>query len=86
MDKGTLGKVLAGLSDKNIRFADLRKIMVNLGFEERIKGNHHIFNKGGVAEIINIQSLKDGKAKAYQVKQIRGIILRYKLHQEVNDV
>ena len=86
MDKDTLSKVLAGLSDKNIRFADLRKIMVNLGFEERIKGNHHIFTKGDVAEIINIQSLKDGKAKAYQVKQIRDIILRYKLHQEVNDV
>ena len=86
MDKGTLGKVLAGLSDKNIRFADLRKLMVNLGFEERIKGNHHIFTKGGVDEIINIQSLKDGKAKTYQVKQIRGIFLRYKLHQEVNDV
>ena len=86
MDKGTLDKVLVGLSDKNIRFADLRKLMVNLGFEERIKGNHHIFTKGGIAEIINTQPLKDGKAKAYQVKQIRGIILRYKIHQEVNDV
>ncbi len=86
MDKGTLGKILAGLSDKNIRFADLRKLMRNLEFEERTKGNHHIFTKGDVVDIINIQPLKDGKAKAYQVKQIRGIILRYKLHQEVNDV
>jgi len=86
MDKGTLDKIIAGLSDKNIRFADLRKLMLNLGFEERTRGNHHIFTKGNVAEIINMQSLKDGKAKAYQVKQIRGIILRYKLHQEVNDV
>ena len=59
---------------------------MNLGFKERIKGAHHIFTKDGVAEIINIQPLKDGKAKAYQVKQIRGIIIRYELHQEVNDV
>lgn len=50
------------------------------------EGNHHIFTKGDVAEIINIQPLKDGEAKAYQVKQIRDIILRYKLHHEVNDV
>jgi len=35
--------------------------MVDLGFEERIKGDHHIFTKDGIAEIINIQPLKDGK-------------------------
>ncbi|MCL0042605.1 type II toxin-antitoxin system HicA family toxin [Thermodesulfovibrionales bacterium] len=65
---------------------DLRKLILRLGFDERIKGDHHIFTKDGVAEIMNIQPLKDGKAKAYQVKQIRSIILRYKLHKEVNDV
>ncbi|MCL0086244.1 hypothetical protein M1N52_03150 [Thermodesulfovibrionales bacterium] len=43
-------------------------------------------DRDGVAEIMNIQPLRDGQAKAYQVKQIRSIILRYKLHKEVNDV
>ncbi|MCL0030077.1 type II toxin-antitoxin system HicA family toxin [Thermodesulfovibrionales bacterium] len=86
MDKGILDKVLTGLSDKNIRFSDLRKLILRLGFDERIKGDHHIFTKDGVAEIMNIQPLRDGQAKAYQVKQIRSIILRYKLHKEVNDV
>ncbi|MCL0038432.1 type II toxin-antitoxin system HicA family toxin [Thermodesulfovibrionales bacterium] len=65
---------------------DLRKLILRLGFDERIKGDHHIFTKDGVAEIMNIQPLRDGQAKAYQVKQIRSIILRYKLHKEVNDV
>jgi hypothetical protein len=49
-----------------------------LGFDERIKGDHHIFTKDGVDEILNLQP-KDGKAKPYQVKQVRDVILRYEL-------
>lgn len=79
-------KILSGLSDKNIRFSELRNLLLGLGFNERIKGDHHIFTKSGIAEIINLQPLKDGRAKVYQVKQVRGIILSYKLHQEKEDV
>jgi len=82
MDKGILEKVLTGLSDKNIRFSELRNLVLSLGFDERIKGDHHIFTKVGVAEIINLQPLRDRMAKAYQVKQVRSIILKYKLHKE----
>jgi len=39
-----------------------------------------------VVEFINIQPLRNGKAKAYQVKQVRNLILKYKLHEEVKDV
>jgi len=76
-----LDKVLTGLSDRNIRFSELRNLILSLGFDERIKGDHHIYTKAGVVEIINLQPLKDGRAKAYQVKQVRSIILRYKLHK-----
>jgi len=86
IDKQTLDEVLTGLSDNNIRFSDLRKLILSFEFYERIKGDHHILTKSGVVEIINLQPLKDGRAKAYQVKQVRSIILRYKLHKEVNDV
>ena len=82
MDKGILEKVLTGLSDRNIRFGELRNLMLNLSFDERIKGDHHIFTKTGVVEIVNLQPLKDGRAKTYQVKQVRRIILRYKIHKE----
>lgn len=71
MDKKTLDKVLSGLADKNIRFQDLIKLLNNFGFSKRVKGDHHIFYKEGVEEIVNVQPLKDGKAKAYQVKQVR---------------
>ena len=83
MDKKVLNKVLSGLSDKNIRFQDLKKFLNNFGFSERIKGDHYIFYKEGIDEIINLQPLKDGKAKAYQVRQVRGIIFKYKLHGEI---
>ena len=86
MNIDILQKVLTGLSDKNIRFSDIRALIGDLGFAERIKGDHHIFSKEGVTEIINIQPLKDGKAKASQVKQIRNLILKYKLHQEDKNV
>jgi len=56
-------------------------VLKYLGFEERIKGSHHIFFKKGIVEIINIQPKKD-KAKPYQVKQVREIILRYRLRGE----
>jgi len=49
-----------------------------LGFDERIRGSHHIFTKDGVEEILNLQP-KGVKAKPYQVKQVRGVILKYKL-------
>ena len=74
-------RVLEGRSDANINFADLRRLLIWLGFEERIRGSHHIFRKQGVRELINLQ--QDGnKAKVYQVRQVRRVILRYGLDRE----
>lgn len=73
-----LQKILLGSSDKNIQFDDLCNLIKRLGFEERIKGSHHIFRKEGVEEKINLQK-DDSKAKVYQVRQVRKLILRYNL-------
>ncbi len=71
-------KILEGKSDANIQFHDLCQLLKKLEFEERISGSHHIFRKQGIEEKPNLQS--DGnKAKAYQVRQVREIILKYKL-------
>lgn len=53
-------------------------MLKSLGFKERIKGSHHIFTKTNVEEILNIQP-KSNLAKPYQVKQVRKLILKYKL-------
>lgn len=69
-------KILSGRADFNIEFKDLRKVVAYYGFDERIEGSHHIFAKKGFAILINLQREK-GKAKAYQVKQVRKIIQEY---------
>lgn len=71
-------QILSGRSDANIDFTDLCRLLDKFGFDERIKGSHHVFTKDGVEEIINIQPI-GSKAKAYQVKQVRNLILKYKL-------
>ena len=70
--------ILRGSSDNNIAFADLRLALESLGFEARIKGSHFIYSKQDIAEIVNIQPIGN-KAKTYQVKQVRNLILKYKL-------
>jgi hypothetical protein len=73
-----LAKILSGTSDSNISFEQLCQLLRRLGFDERIRGSHHIYTKEGVEEILNLQP-KQGKAKAYQVKQVREVILKYQL-------
>lgn len=73
-----LDQILRGTADANISFTEMCQLLLRLGFEERIRGSHHIFTKEGVEEILNLQ-LKAAKAKPYQVKQVRKLILRYKL-------
>jgi len=76
-----LEKVLRGASDANIDFQDLRQLLNRLEFQERIRGSHHLYIKEDVTEIINLQ-MKGSKAKPYQVKQVRNLILKYKLAGE----
>ncbi len=62
-----------------MRFAELRGALQSLGFNERIRGSHHIYSRDGVEEILNLQPADGGKAKPYQVKQVRQVILKYRL-------
>lgn len=74
-----ISKILSGASDKSVKFQELLTILKSFKFEERIKGSHHIFYRKDIEEIINIQADKNGNAKAYQVKQVREVILKYRL-------
>ncbi|MEH2280453.1 MAG: type II toxin-antitoxin system HicA family toxin [Nostoc sp.] len=79
-----LEKIISGTSDTDIPFAQLWQLLYQLGFDERIRGDHRIFIKADVEEILNLQH-KKGKAKSYQIKQVRAVILKYKLGSK-NDV
>lgn len=76
--KRTLAKILGGAADTNIAFREVLTLLRALGFTERIRGDHHIFTRTGVEEILNIQPV-GAKSKPYQVKQIRLVIVKYKL-------
>jgi hypothetical protein len=51
-----LERILRGTSDANISFADLCLLLRRLGFNERVRGSHHIFAREGVDEILNLQA------------------------------
>lgn len=74
----TLEAVLRGASDANISFKDLCNLLKTLGFTERVRGDHFIYTKPQIEEILNLQPI-GALAKAYQVKQVRTVILKYKL-------
>lgn len=79
--KKVLKQILLGKSDANISFSDVRQLLIHMGFSERIRGSHHIFTKDDIVDILNIQA-RGSKAKPYQVKQVRNVILKYKLGEE----
>jgi len=70
--------LLSGRSDMNFEFSELVNLLERLGFSLRIRGSHYIFYRNDVEEIINLQADKN-KAKGYQVKQVRNLILKYNL-------
>ena len=53
-------------------------LLENVGVDKRVKGSHHLFRKAGVKERINLQR-EGNNAKPYQVRQVRAVILKYKL-------
>jgi HicA toxin of bacterial toxin-antitoxin, len=73
-----LDQVLRGNADANVSFSGMVNVLLSLGFTERVRGDHHIFTRPGVVEILNLQP-NGNKCKPYQVKQVRNVILTYKL-------
>jgi hypothetical protein len=79
-----LARILRGTADANSAFEELRHLLKRLGFAERIRGDHYIFTKDGVEEILNLQP-RGAQAKPYQVKQVRGVIVKYRLAGDANE-
>jgi hypothetical protein len=71
-------QILRGTADPNVNFDDLCGLLEKIGFEKRTRGSHHMFRKKGVVEKINLQR-EGNKAKVYQVRQVRAVLLKYKL-------
>jgi hypothetical protein len=74
----TVGSGLRGTNDASIPFDDLCHLLSRLGFERRTSGSHNIFRRAGIPERPNLQRAGH-EAKPYQVRQVRDMIIRYKL-------
>ena len=74
-------QVMDGNHDSNFRFSDLRLLLEHQSFECRIRGDHFIYSRSDLPEIINLQPV-GSKAKPYQVKQVRAILMRYRFEEE----
>lgn len=80
--KRTMQRVLSGVADGAISFRELRQLLIKIGFSERIRGDHHIYVREDVEEILNLQP-RGGAAKPYQVRQVRDVIIRHRLGDSV---
>jgi hypothetical protein len=77
--KKVVDRILSGASDANLSFDDLCFVLERAGFTRRAgKGSHTIYFRDGVEEILNLQP-KGNEAKAYQVKQVRELFLKYQI-------
>ena len=76
MKRKTYLQIMSGNSDSNIHFSDVCRLLEGCGFNYRIHGDHYIFTREDIVEIINIQP-NGNKAKAYQIKQIRLMFKKY---------
>lgn len=75
-------KIIRGKSNASISFSELCLLLHSLGFEERVRGSHHLFRKKGIQKKLNLQ--KEGsKAKPYQARQVRSIIIEFSLLEDI---
>ena len=81
--KKLLAKLLSGKQDGNITFAEIMHLLRLLRYNIRPgAGSHNIISYPGTPEILNLQPRKDGKAKPYQIDQVREHITRYNTHAD----
>jgi HicA toxin of bacterial toxin-antitoxin, len=71
--------LLDSAKDYGHRFSDVVGFLEATGWRRRTKGSHHIFTRPGVPLLLNLQPEHSGKAKAYQVRQVRHVLLKFKL-------
>ena len=70
---------LEASKDYSHRFGDVVHFLQVSGWKMRLKGSHHLFTRPGVPVLLNLQPEKNGKAKAYQIRQVRRTLIQFNL-------
>lgn len=80
-----LKKILCGTQDTNVTFKEIMHLLELLKYNMRnTGGSHTVVSYTGTPEILNLQPKKDGKAKPYQIAQVRAHITKYNTHLHIN--
>jgi predicted RNA binding protein YcfA (HicA-like mRNA interferase family) len=67
----------------NVRFSDFTQLVAALGFEpDRTSGSHRLYLHPQLVERLNLQPLRNGDAKPYQIRQLVRLIEEYSLRLE----
>lgn len=75
-------KIMSGKSDACVSKDEIELFLTMIGAKhKRTKESHYQYGIEGITEQLNLQ-FPCGKAKPYQVKQIRNIVNKYKLGKE----
>ncbi len=73
-------EVMSGRQDANVSIAELTGVLRDLGFEKVSQvGSHQKWAREDIPEFAEVQEAKGGKAKPYQVAQVRDLIESYEL-------
>ena len=71
-------RLSSGQSDNNIDYSELAAYLERLGWNtESAKTSHQFYKHPLVPVPVNIQPRRDGKAKSYQVEQVRAALDEY---------
>ena len=65
--------------DYHHRFGDVVFFLERTGWKKRTTGGYHIFTRPGLPVLINLQPEKSGRAKAYQIRQVRTVLITHNL-------
>lgn len=61
----------------NIDFKDFVRLVAAFGFEfKRQRGSHQIYRHPRVEDKLNLQPLRDGSAKPYQVRAFASLVIQ----------
>jgi len=77
-----LSKVLRGTSDHNFSFTDLCQLLKGLNFQERIKGDHHIFVKTRITQVFRYLIYQDFNKCAH----LRSVVINQSVIEAPQDL
>lgn len=67
-------RILSGGSDANLRFDDVSQLLLRIGYQVKVRGSHHIYERVSWPTL-NLQP-RGGHVKPYQARQVRAALTK----------